>query len=98
MLEAGTMGRALFLRGAGIVLAAACLTYLGDTLIARYRVVTHKESALSSMSIYYSTTMKNNKVVIFGGAPDTITCIHALFPHFGYPTCRSLQSKTVNLD
>ena|ERR1700722_953291 len=98
MLEAGTMGRTLFLRGVGIVIAAMCVTYLGDTLIARYRVVTHRNSVLSSVNIYYSATMKNNKVVIFGGEPDNITCIHALFPHFGYPTCRSVQSKTVNLD
>jgi hypothetical protein len=98
MLEAGTMGRVLFLRGVAIIIAAFCTAYVGDTLIARYRVATHKASALSAVTVYYSATMKNNKVVIFGGEPDTVTCIHALFSHFGYPTCRSLADKTINMD
>lgn len=98
MLEAGTMGRALFLRGIGIILAAFCVAYVGDALVARYRVAYHKESALSSVTVYYSTVMKNSKTVIFGGEPDTITCIHALFSHFGYPACRSVQNKTIDID
>ena len=92
------MGRALFLRGLAIVLAGFCLVYVGDALIARFRFAYRKESVLSTVSVYYSTTLKNSKVVIFGGQPDTLTCIHAVFSHFGYPTCRSVQNKTIDID
>jgi hypothetical protein len=98
MLEAGTMGRTLVLRGAVIAIAIFCTAYLGDAAIARVRMARDKNGALSNVTVYYSATMKNSKVVIFGGEPDTVTCIHALFSHFGYPTCRSVENKTINLD
>ena len=97
MLEAGTMGRMLFVRGLAIVVAAFCICYLGDAGIARYRVAFDRDRALSSVTVYYSTTLKNNKTMIFGGEPGTVTCIHALFSHFGYPTCRSIADKTIHI-
>jgi hypothetical protein len=98
MLEAGTMGRALFLRGLAILLGGFCIVYISDALIARYRIVYQKESALSVVTVYYSAALKNGKIAIFGGQPAKMTCIHALFPHFGYPTCRSVDNKIVELD
>lgn len=92
------MGRTLALRGAVTVLVALCLTYLGDTLVARYRVAFQRQNALSDVTVYYSTALKNNKIMIFGGQPDTVTCIHALFSHFGYPACRSVADKTVDIE
>lgn len=98
MLESSTMGRTLFLRGLVVALAAFCAAYLIDTLVARYRVATHQDTALSTVTVYYSAALKNNKTLIFGGQPDMIVCIHALFPHFGYPTCRSVANKTIEID
>jgi hypothetical protein len=98
MLEAGTMGRALFLRGLAIIVAGFSVIYVGDALIARYRFAYRRDSLLSNVTVYYSTTLKNSKVVIFGGQPDTLTCIHAVFSHFGYATCRSVQNKTINIE
>ena len=72
MLEAGTMGRALLLRAIAIILAAFCAVYVGDALIARYRIAYHRQSTLSRVTVYYSATMKNSKTMIFGGEPDTM--------------------------
>jgi hypothetical protein len=98
MLEASTVGRTIALRGAVAILVACCALYLGDTLIARGRMTFQRASALGDVTVYYSTALKNNKIVIFGGQPDTITCIHSLFPHFGYPACRSVANKTIDIE
>ena len=84
-------------RWTGIV-AAFCVTYIGDTFVARYRISYNKQRALSEVTVYYSAALKNNKFVIFGGQPSKIICINAIFPHFGYPTCRSVANKTIELD
>lgn len=92
------MGRTLFLRGVVILVGAFCISYALDAGIARYRVSYDTDETLSRVTVYYSTTLKNNKSVIFTGDPDTVTCIHSLFSHFGYPTCRSVANKTIEID
>jgi hypothetical protein len=98
MLEAGTMGRVLFLRGLAIIVAVFCVAYIGDALVARFRISYDRQGALSVVTVYYSAALKNNRSVIFGGEPSKMTCIHAIFPHFGYPTCRSVANKIIELD
>ncbi len=42
---------------------------------------------------YYAVPLKNGKTEIMPLDPETETCIHAIFPHFGYTPCWRIQGR-----
>jgi hypothetical protein len=67
--------------------AAAALVYIADYGIARVRL--SRGSALSTIEVarLIAIPQKSGKTELEYGGADTITCVHAIFPHFGYTPC-----------
>jgi hypothetical protein len=94
------MTRMMFVLRATVisVVVGLGLLYLGDDLAGRYRMA-HRtaRSPLDEVSVYTATRLKNGKVEVFYGSPETRTCIRAVFPHFGYSPCWYLARRKIDL-
>lgn len=69
------------LMGLFVVIA---LVYLGDALLLHLR-----QDPLGSVVVqrYDAIPEKNGKTEFALEEPSTQKCVHAVFPHMGYPTC-----------
>ena len=92
------MTRRFLLPGLAILLGLFCATYIADTLVARIRLGINREAELGTVTVYYGAALRGNKYTIFGGQPDTVTCVRALFGHFGYPSCWYQRGRNVNIE
>ena len=77
----------------GIPVALA-LVYAGDDLAARLPIPRGREP-LGSVHVrtYYAIPQKNRRTEFYMGDRQTVTCVHALFPHFGYQPCWYLERR-----
>lgn len=80
-----------------IVVAVAVvlvLVYAGDDLSARIPIPRSRTPLGSvSMKTLYAIPLKDRKTEYVLGDPVTQTCVHSLFPHFGYSPCWYLERK-----
>ncbi len=73
------------LTGLAIALAVA---YAGDYFLIRRKMENQQnDKAFGNVQFFNATALKNDKVQIFFDQPQTETCLHSLFPHFGYRPC-----------
>ncbi len=74
--------------GVGLVMLAGLL-YGGDWLAARWR----GPRAFGAVVVrpYYAVPLKDGKTEFMMLSPETRTCVHALFPHFGDAPCWYLE-------
>jgi hypothetical protein len=80
------------------ILVAAILllavVYAGDYISVRYRIPKNRDPyGVVRIRRYYAVTMKNGKPEFFFDPPTEQTCVHSLFPHFGYPPCWYLERR-----
>ena len=70
---------------------AAVAGYLVDGVIAKARGA----GALGQVQVqpYYAVPMKDGKTQFIMLDPETDTCIHSLFPHFGYRPCWKTERR-----
>jgi hypothetical protein len=73
----------------------ASLTYAGDYLSVRYKLPSGRDR-FSTVTIqpYYAIHQKNGKTEYDYAAPETQTCVHSLFPHFGCTPCWYVKGHT----
>lgn len=88
-----------FLRRVGRALVSVAvlmaLVFVGDYVIARIRVAKNLGPyGVVQVRRSYAVTMKNGKPEYFFDPPADQTCLHSLFPHFGYPPCWHLRRRT----
>jgi len=72
------------------VIAAAVLLYAGDYLWAKHLMSSPgSAAALGTVMVHHEWDVprKDGRVEFDMEAPEAETCIHSLFPHFGYVTC-----------
>ncbi|HYB62197.1 MAG TPA: hypothetical protein VEH50_12060 [Methylomirabilota bacterium] len=77
-------------------LSAAALLYGGDYLVVRFKMSQPKfGNAFGSVRLQpiYAVAQKNGKSELYLGNPETDTCVHSIFPHFGYAPCWYLNRK-----
>lgn len=68
------------------------LVYAGDDLSARIPIPKSKTPLGSvRMKTFYAIPLKGRKIEYVLGDPVTQTCVHSLFPHFGYNPCWYLE-------
>jgi hypothetical protein len=97
MLPESRMFRKFVAPALGVLIGIFCAVYIIDTLVARIRLARNPASALGTVTVYQGAALKGNKFAIYGGEPDTVTCVHAWFGHFGYPSCWYEQGESVNI-
>jgi len=71
------------------VIAAAALIYAGDYLWAKHMVAGGNSAALGTVMVHHEWDVprKDGRVEFDMEAPEAESCIHSIFPHFGYVTC-----------
>lgn len=79
---------------AGLLMLLA-VVYSGDYLSVQYRIPHHREP-LGSVVVnpYLAIAQKNNRVEFVPEDPQTVTCVNALFPRFGYQPCWWVRRHT----
>jgi len=76
------------MRAATALLLLLGAVYAGDYVSLRFRVPHHREQFGSVVvQPYYAIAEKNNKTEFISADVQNVTCVHALFPHFGYQPC-----------
>jgi len=73
-----------------IVVAAAVLIYVGDYAILHVRMAEKNPNAafgVVKVQPFYAIPHKDGKAEFVFGDPQNQTCVHSLFPHFGYSPC-----------
>lgn len=77
-------------RAALALLIFAALLYVGDYISVRIRLAHAKPGdPLEDVTLqrYYSVSEKGQKLEYMPADPQTVTCVHSLFPHLGYNPC-----------
>jgi len=79
------------LAGTATVLA---LVYVGDDLAVRLPIPRSRNPyGTVQINSYYAIPQKDQKTEFVLGDPQTVTCVHALLPHFGYSPCWYVERK-----
>jgi hypothetical protein len=81
-----------------IVVLAAALTYLCDFLYLGLKMANKNSTeAFGTIQFFPATQLKNGKLDIYIESPQTETCVHALFPHYGYNPCWYAKRNQVHV-
>ena len=66
-----------------------------DCAVFRYRLWTNRQPyGQITVTSYDAVTQKSGKTEFLFNPPEAETCVHALFPHQGYPPCWYLARHT----
>jgi hypothetical protein len=80
-----------------ILLAAA---YVADYLSLRWQIPPRPQFGTVTIQPYYAVPQKNGRTQYLLNPPQTETCVHSLFPHFGDSPCWYLvrhKEQRINL-
>ena len=77
-------------------IALLVLSFCGDYLVAKYRVSKNPSGSLEAVKIQpmYIIPHKDSRAEYVFGDPQTQTCVHSIFPHFGYSPCWYVKKNT----
>ena len=75
----------------GLVIAALVIVYIGDYVVARVR-----GGAMQTVQVtqYYVIPLKNGQTQYASAGSKDVTCVEALFPHFGDRPCWYVRQHT----
>jgi hypothetical protein len=65
-------------------LVSLCTIYVADALVFR---LAHQPFGEVQVRRYYAMPLKGGKTEYGDAGVEKDTCVHALFPHSGYPPC-----------
>lgn len=88
------MIRSFLLRCLAILVALFAAAYILDTAFVSHKAATDKSAAFGSVQVYLATPTKASRLEIFTDQPESVPCVHALFPHFGDSPCWYLRRHT----
>ena len=72
------------------VVAGAALVYLADYLAVERRMAHRTKTdplEITQVRPFYAVPLKNGRAELDFGDAVAQTCVHSLFPHFGYNPC-----------
>ena len=64
--------------------AVLCVLYLGDAIAFR---LARQPYGVVKVRRYYAMPLKGNRTEYGDAGVENDTCVHALFPHAGFPPC-----------
>lgn len=77
-----------------IAILLLAIVYGGDHISVCFRLAKNRDPyGVVRIRRYYAVTMKNGKPEFFFDQPTDQTCLHSLFPYFGYPPCWYLKRR-----
>ncbi len=85
--------RRAILRGLTAIFLLVAIAFALDYGVLRYRVAFQKSPYDQVwVRVYYAVGQKSGKVELDFHAPQQVTCVKSLFPHFGMSACWWLRS------
>ena len=86
-----TPAKILF-RGLLTAVALACLSYLVDFIVLRWKFA-HSSDAFGKVTVrrYYAVSRKDGKEEYMEDDPRVESCVHSLYPHSTLPPCWYLE-------
>lgn len=81
------MTRGRLLRAAAGIVALVAVAYIIDSVIFWRLLSTNRAAAFGTVQVYLTTPTKGSRLEIFTDQPQTVACVHALFPREGDPPC-----------
>ena len=91
------MKRVVF-RLVSAIAASVVLLYAGDYCSLRFQIPGGRpQFGQVTVNPLYAIHVKNGKIQYEPGQQETDTCVHSLFPHFGYPPCWYLTKHTMQV-
>lgn len=90
-------------RAAAVLLAAFVLLYVGDYTRVRIRAMHATPSNPFedvTLNRLIAVSEKGQKTEYIQADPQTVTCVHSIFPHMGYNPCwyvNRLNGKPINM-
>ena len=84
-----TLALRIAARGLTLLISLLAALYVGDYGVAKYRISTNRSAALEAVRVQpmYVIPHKDSRAEYVFGEPQMQTCVHAIFPHFGYSPC-----------
>ena len=77
-----------------LTLVSLCLLYIGDYVFVRYKMAKNRTPfGAETVQRYYAVPQKSRKTEFYFDQPETLPCVHSLFPHFGYSPCWYLNRR-----
>jgi hypothetical protein len=73
---------------------ALAIIYGGDALSLRFRIPNREPLGSITVYRYYALHKTKQKTTYMFAEPEAQPCVHALFPHLGYPPCWYLARHT----
>jgi len=90
--------RKALLAAAIALCALSFVLYLGDYAVLRIRIARHgPATVLSTVTIFYATSLKGGKVSVFYDQPQTQPCVRSIFPQLGDAPCWYLRRHAVQI-
>jgi len=85
----------ILLRALGLLLVPVVVAYAADYVSLRYRIP-HQREPFGTVEIQplYAIHEKSGKTEYDFPPAESQTCVHSLFPHFGYAPCWYLERHT----
>lgn len=79
-----------------VVIGLLAILYVGDYVVAKDRVSKNPSASLEAVKIQpmYIIPHKDSRAEYVFGDPETQTCVHSIFPHFGYNPCWYVKKNT----
>jgi len=79
-----------------ITVLSLLVLYIGDDLSVRYKIPRGRQQfGVVRVRRYYAVGLKSRKTEFMFLEPKNQTCVHSLFPHFGYSPCWYLSRRNV---
>ncbi len=78
------------MRIALIAIASLCALYMADALLVRLKQHPYGEVRIRR---YYAMPLKGGKTEFGDAGTEQETCVHSLFPHFGFSPCWYVSRK-----
>jgi hypothetical protein len=84
----------VILKTSGILVLLAVVSYAGDYGSLRFRIPEREQFGTVSVTPLYAIHEKNGKTEYDLAQPEIVTCVHSLFPQFGYQPCWYVSRHT----
>jgi hypothetical protein len=84
----------VFLRTLGTLALLAIVVYAGDYISLRFRIPNREQFGSVSVTPLYAIHEKNGKTEYDFAQPQSVICVHSLFPQLGYQPCWYVSRHT----
>lgn len=88
----------ILIRAGLALLVVVCVVYAGDAAVLHFRMAGNAAGtgpAFDTVTFYLAADLKNQEYEVFTGTPQQETCVHEIFPHYGFSPCWYSSRRTI---